>query len=103
MAQNNSQVNLYSYSGGNVSTSAYTTLVASTPTNLNHLLITDTSGQLLQVAIGAAGSEVAIAIIGPTSAPIYVKYFIPSASRIAIIALNSNATTGYNALSLLPW
>lgn len=92
-------VNILSYASTNVTTSAYVTLVASTPSS-SKLQITDTSGQLLKFAIGAAGSEVDVCTCA-VSGTVIVPFYIPAGQRLSIRAVNASATTGYNAVSFL--
>lgn len=101
MAANTSQVNVLSYGSTNVSTSAYTTLFASTAISCGKIQILDSSTKILKLAIGAAGSELDICTIA-VSGCIIVPYYIPAGSRISIKAVDANATTGYNVVSLIP-
>lgn len=96
------KVNVLSYSSTNVTTGAYVTLIASTSIPTARLQILDTSGKILRLAIGAAGSEVDICSTA-VSGVVIIPYYIPAGTRIAIEAIDANATTGYNVLSLIPW
>ncbi len=100
-AANTSQVNVLSYSGTNVSTSAYTLLIASTSITASKLQICDTSTKILKVAIGAAGSEKDIVSV-PVSSCVVVPYLIPAGSILSIKAIDATASSGYNVVSLLP-
>lgn len=91
--------NILSYASTNVTTSAYVTLVSSTPAT-SKLEITDTSGQLLKFAIGAAGSEIDICTCA-VSGTVIVPFYIPEGQRLSIKAVNATANTGYNAVSFL--
>jgi len=82
-----------------VSTSAYTTLVSSTP-SFSKIQILDTSGKILKLAIGAVGSEVDICSC-PLSSSIIVPIYVPAGQRLSIKAIDANATTGYNVVSFL--
>lgn len=100
MAVNTDQVSVHAYSGGNVSTLAYTELIASTAVSCGRIAITDTSTKILKLAIGDAGSEIDICQC-PVSGMIVVPMYIPQGSRLSIKAIDANATTGYNVVSLL--
>lgn len=94
-------VNVLVYSSTNVTTGAYVTLVASTPTSVGKLEVCDTSGKILKLAVGVSGSEVDIASV-PVSSCLIVPYYIVGGTRIAIKAVDASATTGYNLLSFIP-
>lgn len=94
-------VNVLSYTSTNVTTSAYTTLVASADTSYGRIEILDTSGKILKIAIGAEGSEIDICSVA-VSGTIVIPYFIAAGSRISIKAIDASATSGYNVLSLIP-
>ncbi len=96
-----SLVNVLSYSSTNVSTSAYTQLIASTVANCGRLEITDTSGKILKIAKGASGSEQDICTVA-ISGTVVIPYYLPLGTRLSIIAVDSTATTGYNCVSLIP-
>lgn len=87
-----------SYSSTNITTSAYTQLVASTTSQTNWVDIFDSSGQAMILAVGAAGSEVAVLYVPPGG--ISCPLFITSANRISYKALTGNATSGYLLLNL---
>jgi hypothetical protein len=85
------------YSTTNVTTAAYTQLVASTTSQTNFLDIFDSSGQAMILATGASGSEVIQGYIAPGGAQLPLK--IPAGSRVAYKALTANATSGYVTMS----
>lgn len=95
------QVHVHSYATTNVTTGAYVQLVAAAPISCAKLEICDTSGKLLKLATGAAGSERDIATVA-ANACIVVPYFVPVGTRISIEAIDASATTGYNLLSFVP-
>lgn len=88
------------YTSTNVTTSAYTQLIASTSDTVNYLYIFDSSGQTLFLAVGAAASEVNKAYIVPGGNGI-LNLTIPSGSRISIKAVSANATVGELSITLL--
>lgn len=102
MAAVTNQVNVLSYASTNVTTGAYVQLIASTPIPTARIEILDTSGKILKLAVGAAGSEVDICSV-PVSGSIVLPYYIPAGSAISIKAIDASATSGYNVLSLIPW
>lgn len=87
------------YSTTNVTTSAYVQLIASTSGITNVIETFDTSGQTLEIAFGASGSEVNKFLIFPggngrnTCA-------IPSGTRISIRAVSATASSGEFDLTL---
>lgn len=101
MSANTSQVHVLSYSSTNVSTSAYVELIASLPSSFSKLQILDTSTKILKIATGAAGSEVDICTVA-VSGCVVLPYYLTAGTRLSIKAIDANATTGYNVLSLLP-
>lgn len=88
-----------SYSSTNVTTSAYTQLIASTTSATNMVQVFDSSGQAIILATGAAGSEVIQAYIPPGGADFNLA--IAAGTRVAIKALTANATSGYLLVNLL--
>lgn len=102
MAADTSRVHVLNYSSTNVTTGAYVTLIASTSDTASRIQITDSSGQVLKLAYGPAGSEVDFCSV-PLSGTALVNYFIPPLTRISIQAVSASATTGFNVVSLIPW
>ena len=96
-----SNVNALSYSSTNVTTSAYVTLVSSSPITVSKIQVCDTSGKILKLAQGAASSEVDFCTI-QVSGCVVVPVFIPAGTRISIRAIDASATSGYNTLSFVP-
>lgn len=86
------------YGSTNITTAAYTQLIASTTSATNFLDIFDSSGQAMILATGAGGSEVILAYVAPGGDTIRVQ--IPASTRIAYKALSANATTGYLLMNL---
>lgn len=84
-----------SYATTNATTSAYTTLFASTARPFAELFVCDTSGHFIKLALGAAGSEVDLSGL-PVSGcfSIHVGRLIPVGSRVSFKAVDANATTG---------
>lgn len=82
-----------SYTSTNVTTAAYTQLIASTSAAYNTVEIFDSSGQTLKLAIGGAGSEVDQFIIFPGGNG-RLPFTVPSGSRISVKALSNTANVG---------
>lgn len=82
------------YSSTNVTTATYVQLIASTTLEVNRLLIFDSSGQDLVLAIGAAASEVDQIQIAPGGWDSPVELFVPSGSRVSIKSKSATASSG---------
>lgn len=93
-------LDVLSYTTTNVTTSAYVTLAASTSVSCGHLLIVDTSAQLMKLATGAAGFEVDVCAFQGNGYPVVVPIYIPAGTRLSLKAISANATSGYNTVSL---
>ncbi len=96
-----SKVLLYrnDYSSGNVTTSAYTQIAASTSAAINKIQIFDSSGQTMVIAVGAAASEVDQFYVFPGGVELELN--IPASSRISIKAVSANATVGEISINFL--
>jgi len=81
------------YSTINVTTSAYTQVVASLSANANIIDIFDSSGQTMVIATGAAGAEVQRAYIYP-GGPGQIPLAIAAGTRVSIRAISANAVSG---------
>lgn len=93
-----SQIRLV-YSVTNVTTSAYVTLSASLPIDISHLEIFDSSGQTMQIGVGASGSEQAKRIIFPGGQGM-IPLSLRAGQRLAIKALSGTASSGEIDLNL---
>jgi hypothetical protein len=89
----------YDYTGGSVTTAAYTQLVASTTNAASRVCIFDSSGQDLVLAVGAAASEVDQMGIFPGGNGCE-ELAIAASSRISIKAKSATASTGVILLNL---
>ena len=87
------------YSSTNITTSAYTQLVASTTLATTQLRIFDSSGQAMILATGASGSEVIQAYIPPGGDNFPLT--IPAGTRVAYKALTGTANSGYLIINFL--
>jgi hypothetical protein len=87
------------YSSVNVTTSAYTQLIASTTNTYQEIEIFDSSGQTLKIAFGGSGSEVDKFLVFPGGNG-RIKRNIPSGTRISIKAVSATASVGEISLNL---
>lgn len=87
------ELDTHDHSSGNVTAAAYTELIASTSAAINRIYISDTSGEPLIVAVGAASSEVDQLYLGPGHAG-WIDLHIPASSRVSIKSLGSTTTAG---------
>lgn len=88
------------YSSGNVTTGAWTQLVASLSDSVNEIEIFDSSGQTMELGIGGAGVEARTLIImkgGNGKIPLY----LPSGARISVRAISGTASTGEICINFL--
>ena len=81
------------YTTTNVTTGAYVQLIASTAAAYNAIEIFDSSGQTLQLALGASGSEVNQFLIFPGGNG-RIPYTIAAASRVSVKAVSGTANVG---------
>lgn len=81
------------YSSVNVTTGAYVQLVASLAATATSIEVFDSSGQTLQIAVGASGSEVVQFQVIPGGNGLF-PLRIPKGSRIAIKAISGTANAG---------
>lgn len=90
----------HDYSGGNVTTGAYTELVADVgATQVQEIEIFDSSGQTLFLAVGAAASEVDQIYIVPGGNG-RIPLQIAANARLSIKAVSANATAGEIVVNL---
>ena len=81
------------YSLGNVTTAAYTELIASTSALIKEWSVFDSSGQTMVLASGGAGAEVDFAYIQPGGGDAFTHQ-VAAGTRISIKAVSDNATVG---------
>jgi hypothetical protein len=87
------------YASVNVTTSAWTQLIASTAAAATEIEIFDSSGETLELGIGAAASESRIAIIIPGGNG-RIPVAVASGSRLSVRAISANATVGEICINL---
>lgn len=72
------------YASVSVTNGAWVTLVAATSANIKKLLIADTSGSIMRLAIGAAGFEVELIKVCRGGWAVPVEVFIAAGTRLSI-------------------
>lgn len=93
---------ILNYSTTNVTTSAYTEVVHSLSSSFGKIEVLDTSGKIVKIAFGAAGSEVDYCTCPVSGSIVIPLSFIAQGTRVSIKAVDANATSGYNIISFLP-
>ncbi len=88
----------YSYAGGNVLTSGWTEVIASTAATIHTLCLTDTSGQVMKIGTGASSSEAIVFLIAQGFSGC-IPLTVPAATRVSVRAVTATASTGYLTLS----
>jgi hypothetical protein len=78
----------------NVTTAAYTELIASTAAAIYVLNIFDSSGETMILATGAAASETDLLYIPPGGFNAPMEIYIAAGTRLSIKALSATATSG---------
>jgi hypothetical protein len=72
------------------------------PTSASKLQITDTTGKIIKLAIGVAGSQMDICTVYPNGSILINQYLAPGAAIwLQAIDSSNNASTGYVAVSLI--
>lgn len=95
-------VSSFSYSATNVTTSAYVTLVSSTPIRSTEFIVCDNSGHILKIASGAPGSEIDLFTVALNACiDIQLGAAIPASTRLSIRAIDATANSGFNTVSLI--
>lgn len=90
----------HDYSGTNVTTGAWVEVIAATDKPCNAIEIFDSSGSILEIALGAAASEVALPYyILPGGSVLLLPFEIPKGSRVSLKALDADATAGFFILN----
>lgn len=82
------------YSSVNVTTAAWTQLIASTSATINAFMLFDSSGQTLELGVGGSGSETRLCIIPPGGFAGAIPITIPSGSRLSVKAISGTADVG---------
>lgn len=90
---------LKDYSGGTVTTATWTQLIASTAAEINALSLFDSSGQVMELGVGALSSESRVLLIPPGGCDGVVPLRIAAGSRVSVRAVSANATVGLLVLT----
>jgi hypothetical protein len=88
----------YDYTGGSVTTAAWTQVLASTLTAMNYVCITDQSGQIMRLGTGAVAAETTVFMI-PRGFSGCIPLRIAAATRLSLKAVSATASTGDFVLS----
>lgn len=97
-----SNVSSLSYASSNVSTGSYATFVASTPINVTQIVLCDTSGQVVKLAVGAALSEVDYFTMPVSSCMLMpLSPTLAAGARLSLKAISNTASVGYATVSFL--
>jgi hypothetical protein len=77
-----------------VTTAAWTQVIASTADDIEEIFVWDSSGEILELGVGGAGSEARVFLIprGGINGPIDLH--IPAGSRLAVRAVSANTAAG---------
>lgn len=92
-----------SFATTNVSTSAYTQLVASTVKGLKAVSVYNSGSSPVQIAFGAAGSEV-VQLVAPASSSLAPVVYPASAgygTRVSVISVTQTNSTGELDVNLI--
>ena len=92
-----------SASAVNIPTGSFVQMSAATPITTSQIVLVNTTSQIVIVAVGAAGSEVGLVAVAPSSQLLFqLGTILPAGSRIALQAIGSSASSGYVTASLYP-
>jgi hypothetical protein len=98
--QDISEAYFFDYSSDiTVTTGGYTEIIASTSTAVTRINIFDSSGEIVELALGGSGSETRKMII--PAGGISTAVLIPSGSRISIKSLTDDISTGFLVVNLI--
>lgn len=89
------------YSSANVTTGAWVQLIAATPSAAFGLYLFDSSGQTLELGVGAAAAESRVLIIPPGGLDGFIPLAIASGARVSVRAISATASAGEIDLTLL--
>ncbi len=84
----------YDYSGGAVTSAAWTQIVAATAAEAFYVTIFDSSGYPMYLGLGAAGSEQITILIPPGGIPGQLRLNIPAGTRLSLKAVSTTASVG---------
>lgn len=93
---------VYQDSQGTITTTAFTTMVASLTKAVKGITITNTSTSDLQLGIGASSSEQVQLVIpgnGASAVPVFYPIALSQGLRISLRALDSSASVGKQVIN----
>lgn len=114
MAANTSQIGFIAASSTNITSTTYVQIpfgseavdplyYPATPISVKGLQITDTTGKLIKIAFGSAGSQTDMYVVAPNASIVISKYFQPGISLwVQSLDSSNNASSGYVVVSLIP-
>ena len=105
MAANPNNIVSLNTASTNVTTGAYVTLAAATPISTAKILAFNGTSSIIKIAVGAAGNEVDLIALLPTSQVVIELgsiNVIPVGSRLSVEALDATASSKYVGVALLP-
>lgn len=88
----------YDYTGGTVTTAAWTQIAAATLIAMNYVCITDQSGQIIYLGTGGVGAETPVFMIARGFSGC-IPLRIAAATRLSLKAVSASASTGDFVLS----
>ena len=86
------------YVANNVTMAAWSEIIASTSDIITDWSVFDSSGEVLELGVGAIGLEARFALVQPGGGDPF-KHQLPAGSRITIRAITDNVTSGYLAVN----
>lgn len=105
MAANNANILSLNAATTNIPAGSYVQLSPATPIACSMIHIVNNTSSTVILGQGASGSEVGMIAVRPTDqvllSPLSLNS-LPAGARLALSALDTAATTGYVAVSLIP-
>lgn len=104
LAANNANVISLNSASTTIPTGSYVQLSASTPIGTTQIILVNATSSTIRLGYGASGSEVGLVGVAPNS---WVKLnlgsigILPAGTRLALEAVDTQATSGYVTVSLL--
>lgn len=89
------------YTTQNVTTSAWFELISSTAGTIKKIKVDDTSGQVLELGVGAAGSEVHLCFIPRGGIDSGLEVVIQQGARVCVRAVSGVANSGELIMEML--
>ena len=103
MAFSNANILSLNSASTNITTSAYVELSASSPIPTSKLVIMNKTSSIIALGTGASGSEIGLVATGPSLQTVVdLGAVLPAGTRLALIAIDATASSGYVSVSLMP-